>query len=165
MNRRALLTMVAAAAIAACSRDTTRPTPASAPDPADAVRPIYTPYMTENATFPQFRDEAPWSADLWAKIEVMIQRSDEIDEPILDFDPAIGAQDGRVSNLVLTTESLVENSHATVRARFTNLDRQDEIVYDLIWENGGWRVDNIRGDDWDLRQIVTTLPAASGEGP
>jgi hypothetical protein len=34
------------------------------------------------------------------------------------------------------------------------MGRPTEIVYDLIWENGGWRVDNIRTSAWDLRRIA-----------
>lgn len=25
---------------------------------------------------------------------------------------------------------------------------------DMIWEDGAWKVDNMRGDGWDLRQIA-----------
>jgi hypothetical protein len=168
MRRRDFVLVIAAAALASCQRQpgadgapSGEEASPSIPDPAEAIQPLYAPYMTEGAQFPQFRDQAPWSADLWVKLEAMLARSAAINEPILDFDPVIGAQDGQVSALAVTTDGVVANSHATVRAHFINLGREEEIVYDLVWENGAWRVDNIRSAEWDLRRIITqgaTLP-------
>lgn len=165
LSRRAVL--LGAAALAACSRQSetapasgASPAAAGFPDPADVVRPLYAPYLGGAGEFPAFRDQAPWSAGLWSELEAMLARSQAIGEPILDFDPLIGAQDGQVSALTVSTEAAVENSHAAVRARFTNLGAAQEIVFYLVWEDGGWRVDNIAGGDWDLRQI-----AAQGTTP
>jgi hypothetical protein len=110
--------------------------------------------MTEGAEFPSFEDQAPWSASLWAVLSAMTQRSEQINEPILDFDPLIGAQDYQLSNLNVANEAISEGSHAVVRVRFDNATTPTNIVYDLIWEDGGWKVDNIRGEGWDLRQIA-----------
>ena len=71
-------------------------------DPAMVVRQLYDPYLTPNATFPAFRDQAPWSAGLWAQLEAMMARSQARNEPILDFDPVIGAQDHQLGNLNVT---------------------------------------------------------------
>mgnify|MGYP001330039671 FL=1 len=85
----------------------------------------------------------------------MVARSQAINEPILDFDPIIGAQDYQLSNLDVANEAISEGSHAVVRARFNNATTtQTNIVYDLIWEDDRWKVDNIRGEGWDLRQIA-----------
>jgi hypothetical protein len=158
MHRRVLILTGAAAALAACTppqqEKTEAPSAAAAPDPAAVIRPIYDPYFTQGAQFPEFRNQAPWSMDLWLQLEAMTRRSEQINEPILDFDPVIDAQDYQLENLNVTTEALAENSHATVRASFTNAGRPAEVVYDLIWEGGGWRVDNIRTATWDLRQIA-----------
>lgn len=149
---------LAGAALVACSRQpetkTAGASEAPAPDPADAIRPLYEPYILEGRDFPAFEHQAPWSEGLWALLDAMVVRSNARNEPILDFDPVIGAQDYQVSNLNISTEAMVESSHATVRARFSNLGRDEEIVYDLVWESGAWRVDNIRGRDWDLRSIA-----------
>lgn len=157
MHRRGmLLGLIATAFMTACSREaakTEAPPSAQAPDPVATIRPLYDRYLTEGAQFPSFRDQAPWSADLWSKLDAAIKRAP--DEPVIDFDPLIGAQDFQISNLNVTTDSLVPNSHAVVRAHFTNINRDTEIVYDMVWEGGAWRVDNIRGTDFDLRQIAS----------
>jgi len=160
-----ILSVGALAALAACSRDqnkakTPEPAPAPAgeelgfPDPADVVRPLYDPYLTPGATLPSFQDQAPWSADLWAQLQAMVARSEARNEPILDFDPIIGAQDYELTGLTVGTEAAAQNSHAAVRARFTNLGRPEEIVFYMVWEGDAWRVDNIAGSNWELRQIA-----------
>jgi hypothetical protein len=67
----------------------------------------------------------------------------------------VNAQDWQIISVAVTTDGVVANSHATVRARFVNGSTEDEVVYDLVWEGGGWRVDNMRHTGWDLRQIIT----------
>ena len=157
MRRRDFVIAAAAfALLAACSPPASEaPEAAStAPDPADTIRPLYDPYLTEGASFPGFENQAPWSASLWAALQAMMARSQARGEPILDFDPLIDAQDYQLTNLNVTTDSVVENSHATVRANFVNAGAPTEVIYDLVWENGGWRVDNIRTSRWDLRVIA-----------
>jgi hypothetical protein len=157
MHRRAII-LGAAGLLAACSRqEAETAAPAEAPlasDPAAAARPLYDPYFVEGGQFPEFRNQAPWSAAMWAQLEAMVARSEAIEAPILDFDPLIDAQDYQLSNLNVTTDAVVENSHATVRASFTNGTRPTEVIYDMVWEGGAWRVDNIRTATWDLRQIA-----------
>jgi hypothetical protein len=162
MKRRDFLWVGLAALAAACQRQE-----ASAPetdeggfaihvDPTSIIAPLYDRYRTDPAvtTFPALPEQAPWSAGLRAEIEAMMARSQATQEPILDFDPFVNAQDWQIGAVAVTTDGVVENSHATVRAHFVNADSEDEVVYDLIWEGGGWRVDNIRHEGWDLRQIV-----------
>lgn len=158
MHRRLIILGGAALTLlAACTppqQNAEAPPPAAIPDPAAVIRPLYDPYLTEGATFPDFEHQAPWSASLWGVLQAMMARSEERGEPILDFDPLIDAQDYQLSNLNVAAEGVVENSHATVRASFSNAGAQTEIVYDLVWENNGWRVDNIRTSRWDLRVIA-----------
>ncbi len=157
MRRRGFVIAVVAAVLAACSQQPQGEDAGSAaagPDPAQVIRPLYDPYLTENAVMPEFRDMAPWSSSLWAELEAMSARAIANEEPTLDFDPLIDAQDYQLSDLNVTTDAVVENSHATVRASFTNLGEPTEVLYDLVWENDAWRVDNIRTANWDLRRMA-----------
>jgi hypothetical protein len=163
MQRRAFILGLSLPALAACSPPQQQKTPAPPapdsragppPDPAAIVRPIYDRYLTEGAEFPELRDQAPWSGELWSQLEAMMQRSNQRNEPILDFDPIIGAQDYQIKDLNVTTDGVVAGSHAVVRAHFKNLGEPTDILYDMVWDGHGWRVDNIRGRDFDLRRIA-----------
>lgn len=168
MLRRNLIIGAGAAALVACSPPTAKQDEPAADgagramtDPAMVIRQLYEPYLTPGATFPDFQNQAPWSASLWTTLEAMMARSQAINEPILDFDPLIAAQDYQLSDLNVATESMVEASHAVVRASFNNATTPTEVVYDMTWEDDRWKVDNIRGADWDLRQIASAPNADS----
>jgi hypothetical protein len=160
MHRRDLLLTLSAAALASCSREQTRgetpqdDTARAVTDPAAVVRPLYDRYLTPDAQFPSLEEQAPWSNSMRALLIAMQARSEQTGEPILDFDPLINAQDHQLSNLNVVTEALSEASHAVVRASFDNAGARAEVVYDLIWEDDRWKIDNVRGDAWDLRQIA-----------
>lgn len=161
MHRRAFLFLVSASAVAACGQTVEKQAPSTpepaAPDPAEAIRPLYQRYMTPPAatTFPTLEEQAPWSDDLKEQLVAMMARSDARNEPILDFDPFTGAQDWELTNLNVSNDAVVPGSHAVVRAHFTNMGSEDEVVFDLIWQHDQWRIDNMRGANWDLRQVIS----------
>lgn len=144
---------------AACSRSETET--AAAPvestraitDPVAPVRGLYDRYAAPPPEYPALEEE-PWTEDMRAQLVAMMARSNALNEPILNFDPFTGAQDGALADLVVSADGVVENSHAVVRARFTLDGRPREILYDLRWEDDSWRIDNVRHACWDLRQIA-----------
>jgi hypothetical protein len=161
MRRRDLI--LAAAALAACSPPEQKSGPPAAvgDDPADVIRAVYAPYLRErDETFPELVDRARWSASLRPLVERAshFEPGESIDPDGLVFDPFLSAQEWGIENndLNVVTESLVPQSHAVMRATF---NRGMEVVYDMVWEDGGWRIDNMRSggppDGWDLRQIAT----------
>jgi hypothetical protein len=166
MRRRNFI--IGAAVLAGCSRPEQKVEPPAnatdaasggADDPAEVIRTVYAPYLAESdENLPGLLDRAPWSASLRQALiveEARIQPGDSIDPDGLVFDPFISSQEWGMKRLNVTTEALVPESHAVVRASFNG---NMEVVYDLIWEDGGWRVDNMRSghaDGWDLRRIVT----------
>jgi hypothetical protein len=162
MRRRDLI--LGAAALAACSPPAQKSEPPAAvgDDPADVIRAVYAPYLTERDedTLPELVDRAPWSASLRPLVEraAHFEPGESIDPDGLVFDPFLSSQEWGIENndLNVVTESLVPQSHAVVRATF---NRGMEVVYDMIWEDGGWRIDNMRSggapDGWDLREIAT----------
>lgn len=163
--RKLILALAAVAALAACQQQQetkTEDTPPPATeqgramtDPAAVVRQIYDPYLVEDETTPPLEEVAPWSAQMTADIAAMRGRTQAGDAPALDFDPIIDAQDYRVSNVTTSTEAVAEASHAVVRAHFTNLGHDQEVIYDLVWQDDRWKVDNIRTAQWDMRRVVT----------
>ncbi len=163
MRRRDLmLGFGATAVLAACQREPeaveTPPEDTSAaraiPDPASVVQSFYDPYLVPDGQIPPLAEAAPWSAQMSADLQAMFARSQAQGEPILDFDPIIDAQDYQLSDVRAATEAIVEGSHASVRASFTNAGQHEEVLYDLVWQDDRWKVDNVRTAEWDLRTII-----------
>src|SRR5262249_22858067 len=131
--------------------------------PAAVIRPLYARYMPGAPAFqyPNLEDQAPWSASLRQAMvdqEARFAKETDGDPEGIDFDVFINAQDWQLSNLTVATESVVPESHAVVRARFVNAGSPTEVAYDMVWENGAWRIDNMRSgngaDAWELRALV-----------
>ncbi len=60
-----------------------------------------------------------------------------------------------LANLIVSPVFMVQDANAGVRAEFTNFGDPKVVRYDLVWEGGGWRIDNISTGSWNLRQIAT----------
>jgi hypothetical protein len=98
--------------------------------------------------------------ELWAKTDA---RAKELDDEIgpLGFDVVTDGQDGEVKSYKLT---IIEGDgrRATVRARFDRgptFDKRIGVVEYQLVNEGGWKIDDIRGttDDrpWRLREILS----------
>jgi hypothetical protein len=166
MHRRDFL--IGVAALAACSKapeqKASAPPAAAALDPAAVVRPLYARYLPGARAFQysNLEDQAPWSAALRQAMvdqEARFAAMKDGDPEGIDFDVFVNAQDWQLSNLNVTAESVVPQSHAVVRATFNNAGSHQEVVYDMVWENNGRRIDNMRSGNgagaWDLRQMVS----------
>jgi hypothetical protein len=158
-----MLGFAAVAALAACEREPPKvETPPAADtggaraitDPATVVQSLYDPYLVPDGQIPPLAEAVPWSAQMSADLQAMFARSQTQGEPILDFDPIIDAQDYQLSDVRTATEAIVEGSHASVRASFTNAGQHEEVLYDLVWQDDRWKVDNVRTAEWDLRTII-----------
>lgn len=76
----------------------------------------------------------------------------------LDFDPFVNAQDFRVENLKLTSRELGDG-RAVVEARFLNFGAANRIVYDVVVEDGAWRIDDVSSPDGDYRWRLSDILA------
>lgn len=161
MHRRYFL--IAATVLAACSPPAETNTAAPADDPVTVVRPLYDRYLpgAPETQFPDLKDQAPWSAAMKQAIvdqEARFAAVTDGDPEGIDFDPFVNAQDWQLAQLDVTAENVVAQQHALVRARFTNAGAAQEVDYDMVWEDGGWRIDNMHSgagaDGWDLRALV-----------
>ena len=156
---------------AACSRDATAPSEATAiasraeRDPAAVVRPLYDRYLREGEPAPALNEAAPWTDDLRAAIEATLAYSRAVGEPIIDFDPLIDAQDFQLSNLRVEVVQQPQEDRAIVEARFSNIGRTTIVYYDMRAVDGAWRVDNVRTPDWNLRDITRQSAAAAPRAP
>lgn len=113
----------------------------SAPDFVRSLYAGYAPKMpTPNPTGPQ-------AAQIFAKSTLALIRKDQ-EVPkgqmgALDFDPVCDCQDYEdLRNVVLSTIHNQDGSVA-VKAQFLNFGKRKTVRFDLLLEDGGWRVYDI----------------------
>lgn len=79
----------------------------------------------------------------------------------LDFDPYVNGQDFEITNLRID-EPYLAGGRAVVRVTFDNMATPQELGYLLIWEDHGWRIDDLWSDGPDfgysLRDILEGGP-------
>lgn len=147
MSRRWILA-AALAGLAACG-------PAPGGDPVGMVQALYEPYLSNQNPKP-FLDAAPLTPELRDMMKTAQEQAHERGEPtaVVDFDPIIDGQDWELSDLTVELVEPAQDDSAQVRARFKNMGEDVSLTYDLVRQGGGWRIDNIEGANWTLRQLL-----------
>lgn len=158
------VSIVACAALTtACSPPPSRPAePPPAPttvqesrisSPVDVVRPYYDALLSPTTSEPP-RD-AHFSADLKAVWDAFERH----ERDGIDFDPFINAQDFDATAFDFAIEDPA-TGRAVVRVSFINFGEPRNVRFDMVFEEGVWKIDNMRGDNppYDLRQVLTAAP-------
>lgn len=74
----------------------------------------------------------------------------------LGFDPYIDGQDFLIEDFAIEAVT-VEGTTASADVTFTNFGEARELIYDLVLENGGWRIDDVTsvtpGNEYRLSEI------------
>ena len=77
----------------------------------------------------------------------------------LDFDPISASQDAELQKVTLKTD-LLELNKAVVSATFLNHKLPTVVTYDFVKEDGGWKINDIKGtteqEAWSVRKILRT---------
>jgi hypothetical protein len=136
------------------------------PPPEVLVRSLYATYLDgADGSGSPFVDDGV-RARVFSRALVAALVADEVaaegEVGALGFDPIIDGQDYELHDVQLATERLEEGQAATVVATFTNLDHPSVLRYALVWEDGGWRVDDIvatSDPSWGLRALLTEAAA------
>ena len=134
--------------------------PRGVEDPHAFVEAVYQSYLRDEAAGPEepifvFSDRLRGlylAYDAWAR-----QHDDLVGS--LDFDWWINAQDWQLSNLSVT-ETVQDENRRTEVARFTNVDRPEEIHLLFVRQGERWYLDDVvegsgHGDDgWTLSALL-----------
>ena len=128
--------------------------PSMAP-PEKVVESLYAPYLSPEAnSVPSNWDKAPvYSKTLKAAMDRGFEYSLLLNEPVVDYDPIVNAQDYSIKNLTVDVVRSAD-AKAHVMARFDNLDRKTTVEYDMIVEDGAWKIDGIRSGKDSFRQVI-----------
>jgi hypothetical protein len=87
---------------------------------------------------------------------IALLEKDKGPDPRLEFQPFYDGQDWKVTNQSFTLLKR-EAASAIVETRFENFDSSVRLQFDLVREDGVWRIDNIRNPGWfgwSLRRIL-----------
>lgn len=121
--------------------------------PEALLEAFYEPYFSDN--FPE--NEVDFrSAALNALYEADAENTPEGEMGALDFDPYVDGQDFDLADLVIGT---VEEGDgwATVEVSFTNFGEPRHITYDLVFEDGSWRIDDLSGENPDFAYRLSEI--------
>ncbi|HWA21843.1 MAG TPA: DUF3828 domain-containing protein [Caulobacterales bacterium] len=153
--KRAALAFIAGLALAAC--DQTDPN-----GPAPAVEKLFEPYLKGGNTAAAL-DNAPMTMDLHAVIDKAGIYGNLLNEPVLDFDPIIFAQEAQIKNVRVTQVGPTKDAGSIARASFENAGKPVTLTYEMKRQGGAWLIDNIKGPDGDLRGIIAEGLKPAGE--
>ena len=146
MTMRIGLAFAAAVALAACAP--------KAAGPDAVVKTLYAPYVaTPAAAIPAFDTRDVYTPDLKALIAKGETFGNLIDEPVIDYDPILGGQDGAVKNLVVAAGEVTGDT-ANVTAKFDNMGTAKKLTFAMMRIDGAWRVDDIFEGETGLRSII-----------
>lgn len=125
--------------------------------PAAFVAAIYDTYKTDAPGLPQM-----YSRRLQGLIDKDASETPEGMVGRIDWDVIVDGQDWRISKLNIELVSQTDDM-ALVRATFDNFDKPRNLLFDLVREDGYWRVDDIQETlppRWTMSKILSDAPDA-----
>ncbi|CAN7378825.1 MULTISPECIES: DUF3828 domain-containing protein [unclassified Devosia] len=121
--------------------------------PQELLEAFYEPYFSGD--FPEF--EADYRSEaLNALYEADAENTPEGEIGALDFDPYVDGQDYDLAEFVIG-EPVESDGAATVEVTFTNFGEPRHITYELVYENGGWLIDDLVGENPDFTYRLSEI--------
>lgn len=109
--------------------------------PQALLEAFYQPYFDDEF----YDDETVFrSAALNALYEADAENTPAGEMGAIEFDPYIAAQDYELADLEIG-EPVIDGDAATVDVTFDNMSYPTAITYDLVREDGGWKIDDVSG--------------------
>ena len=124
--------------------------------PADLMKAIYSHYTDAKFDWDSFDEAKARSKALNALFD---KDSKEANGEVgrIDFDPYVDGQDYEVKDLTIGTPT-VKGDTATVEVKFKNFDMEEDMVFTLVKEADGWKIDDVNSkggaDPYDLKDIL-----------
>ena len=131
-------------------------------DPVSLIEAIYKTYETDNPGLPHV-----YSRRLQALIDKDEKETPEGDVGRIDWDVFIDGQDWKLTELKIVLVSKSADK-AEVRATFKNFGEPSNQLFDLVREEGGWRIDDITKTlppRWTMSKILLDAPDAFPDAP
>lgn len=128
--------------------------------PDALLQAFYAPYLTADANFD---DEAAFrSTGLQALYDADAEATPDGEMGALDFDPFIDGQDWEITDLEIGAAGIA-GDYASVEVSFKNFGEARTLHYDLVKEDGGWKIDDVAsttpGNEYRLSEIFALAHA------
>lgn len=109
--------------------------------PEALLEAFYQPYFDEEF----YEDESVFRSEaLNALYEADAENTPPGEMGALGFDPYIDGQDYDIADFEIG-EALVDGDSAVVDVTFSNFGEPRAITYDLVFEDGSWKIDDLEG--------------------
>ncbi len=154
------LVLVMVLAFALCA---TAPLKFTGNDPMALIALIYKSYRRDIPDIPS----DIYSKRLQALMDKDEKETHEGDEGRIDWDVFIDGQDWKLSELKIVPVAR-DATKAQIRATFKNFGEPKSILYDLVREDGKWRIDEVQETikpRWIMSKILSDDPGAFPDNP
>lgn len=120
--------------------------------PEEAIEALYAPYLADELP----PDREPYFSEHLNGLFAEDAREAGGEVGSIDFDPVIAGQDYQISDFDLDDVS-VDGDTALVSVFFKNMGETQSLLFDMVLEDDGWKVDDITslppGPEWQLSEI------------
>jgi len=124
--------------------------------PKALLQALYAPYSVKDFDWGSFDEAGLRSKALNALFDKDLKEANG-DVGRLDFDPYVDGQDYEITGLKIGAPT-VNGDKATIEVTFKNMDMEEDMVFALVKEGGGWRIDDVNSkggaDPYDLLDIM-----------
>lgn len=122
---------------------------------------VYAPYATPSDKFDWANyDEAPLrSKELNALFAKDAAETPDGEMGRLDFDPFVDGQDYALTGLTIGTPA-ISGETATVEVTFDNMGLGEDLMFHLVRETDGWKVDDVVSSNKDFPYSLKAIMSA-----
>lgn len=135
--------------------------------PQALMQAVYAPYVQADYDWSGYDDSAWRSKELEALFEQDAAETPEDQVGRLDFDPYVDGQDFDLSDLKIGNPA-ISGDAAQVEVTFKNFDAAEDLVFSLVHESDGWKIDDIVSSNpdyqWSLKQIMSAPMPTDDDG-
>lgn len=123
--------------------------------PQALIEAVYAPYLAQQMA----EDEASWRSEhLNALYQADADRTPEGEMGALGFDPYINGQDWTITDLAIG-EPALDGDSGTVTVTFKNFGVDQELVYTVVQEADGWKVDDVEAVTGEVQYKLSDILA------
>jgi len=128
--------------------------------PQALLEAFYEPYFS--GSFPE--DESQFrSAELQALYDTDAELTPEGEMGAISFDPYIDGQDYEITDLEIGAPGMA-GEHASVDVTFKNFGEPRALTYELVLEDGGWKIDDVVSTNPDNAYRLSEIFAEAAAG-